>query len=224
MKLKPQPDYLRQLEILSPQQLRRFQFTLVGAGGINSAVAILLVKMGVPAEHMTIYDPDGVEAHNLPNQMFFCKHQGLSKVEALKRVIKAFVGDAPRVVPKAIDGTEPLQGIVISGVDSIQSRQAIWAAVRYNARCPLYIDGRMGGLAGLIFTVRPHHPDDVNFYEGSLHPPEASVEEPCTARAIVFNTMFIGSLVANQVKKFVAGEPFSRLISFDLRSLQLSSL
>lgn len=214
-------SYLRQLEILSPDHLRRFAFTLIGAGGIGSATALLLAKMGVDVKKMTIYDPDTVAEHNLPNQMFFSEHLGLPKVEAIKSVIERFVGEAPIVRQEAITGSELLTGIVISGVDSIEARRAIWRAIRLKAgRVPLYIDARMGGLGSVIYTTRPHNPDDIRMYEGTLHDVSEAHEEPCTARAILFNTWLIAALIANQVRKYIVREPYSRVISLDLRPPQ----
>lgn len=213
-------SYLRQLDIMAPEKLRHFQFTVIGAGGIGSAVALLLAKMGVDVKKMTIYDPDMVAEHNLPNQMFFVEHFNLPKVKALQSVIERFVGEAPVVCQEAITGSELLTGIVISGVDSIESRKAIWRALRLNARCPLYIDARMGGLAAIIYSIRPHSPDDVELYESSLHEASSAVEEPCTARAIIFNTWLVAALVANQIRKYVIKDPFSRVLSFDLRHPQ----
>lgn len=215
-----QVNYLRQLDIVAPGQLRHFQFTVIGAGGIGSAVALVLAKMGVDVKKMTIYDPDTVAEHNLPNQMFLAEHLNLPKVEALKSVIERFVGEAPVVHQEAITGTELLTGIVITGVDSIEARKAMWPAVRFNARVPLYIDARMGSLAGMIYTITPHNPDDVEMYEGTLHDASSAVEEPCTARAIIFNTWLIAALLANQIRKYIVREPFSRVISFDLRHPQ----
>lgn len=215
-----QVSYLRQLDILAPEKLKHFQFTVIGAGGIGSAVALVLSKMGVDVKKMTIYDPDTVAEHNLPNQMFLAEHLNLPKVEALKSVIERFVGEAPVVHQEAITGTELLTGVVIAAVDSIEARKAIWEALRLNARCPLYIDARMGGLAGVIYSIRPHNPDDVELYESSLHEASSAVEEPCTARAIIFNTWLVAALVANQIRKYIVKEPFSRVISFDLRHPQ----
>jgi len=61
------PDYWRQLDIVSSEELD-FPITLIGCGGIGSPVAMALVKMG--CGQISLYDPDCVEAHNLPNQMY----------------------------------------------------------------------------------------------------------------------------------------------------------
>jgi molybdopterin/thiamine biosynthesis adenylyltransferase len=63
--LAPVIVYWRQADLISPEALAA-TVTIVGAGGIGSPVALALAKKG--CRTLTRYDPDMVEAHNLPNQ------------------------------------------------------------------------------------------------------------------------------------------------------------
>src|SRR5207244_2983363 len=83
------PDYWRQLDLITPGELK-LPITVVGAGGIGSPTALALAKMG--CSRLTVYDPDLVEPHNLPNQFYRLKDSARPKVEALRDLIRSFTG------------------------------------------------------------------------------------------------------------------------------------
>ena len=211
-------DFWRQADLISPENLD-FPVTIVGAGGIGSPVALALAKMG--CRKITLYDPDVVEAHNLPNQFYRLRDVGRAKVDALAELLGEFASSEIRAVPETVAG-QPLRGVVISGVDSMASRERIWReSVRWRAAVPLYIDARMGAQVGRVLTVRPVDPDDVRRYEATLFSDEDSSEEPCTARAIIYTTLGLASLVANQVKRHALGEPYERDLLVDFATLSV---
>ena len=80
-------EFLRQLDLVSPDTLD-LPIHLIGCGGIGSFTALVLSKMGV--QHLHLYDPDGIEEHNLPNQLFRLRDVGRSKVEALQEILQEF--------------------------------------------------------------------------------------------------------------------------------------
>jgi len=195
---------------------------LIGAGGIGSPTALALAKMGCPEIHL--YDPDLIEEHNLPNQLFRLKDVGKAKVAALAKMCREFSDS--RCVPHQcqITGKESLEGIVISGVDSMESRKAIWEAVKGNRKICLYVDGRMGGEVGRVIAVCPASPTDVRFYEDTLFSDEEAEPLPCTARAIIYNVFALASLIASRVKKHLKEEEASRDIVVDLFNSQMLSV
>jgi hypothetical protein len=210
-------NFLRQLDIISPELLD-FPITVIGCGGIGTPCAVGLAKMGI--SRMNLWDPDSVEDHNLPNQFVPLASIGHPKVEVLAEVLRQFAVCEPTAVQRAATGEEA-QGVCIVAVDTMKARQAIWRGIRQNPAVPLLIDGRMGAEVGLIYSVYPMEPKDVAFYESSLHADEEALELPCTARAVIYNTLFMAGLIANQVKKYALGEGLSREIIFDLKNLQL---
>ena len=115
-----------------------------------------------------------------------------------------------------------LSGVVISAVDTMESRKAIWRnGVRYNPQVPFFLDARMGAEVRTVYSVRPVDPDDVAFYDATLYSDAEALEDPCTARAIIYNVFGAAALLANQVKKFAMGEELPREIHFDLKTLTL---
>lgn len=212
------PDYWRQLDLVTPQDLT-VPITIIGAGGIGSPTALALAKMG--CSHLTVYDPDIVEPHNLPNQFYRIRDSGKPKVEALRELIHDFTGFEISAVQEALI-QQGLQGVVISGVDSMSARQAIWkGAIRYRPNVELYIDARVGAEVCRIFSIRPVDPDDIRAYELSLYNDDQATADLCTAQAIIYNVLTIAGLIANQVKKHAKGERLDREIIFDLKTMTL---
>ena len=211
-------DYWRQLDLLSPERFS-FPITIVGVGGIGSPVALALAKMG--CRRLTVYDPDTVEAHNLPNQLYRPRDIGRPKVEALAELLSEFSPLEVLPIQEAVTN-QRLEGVVVSAVDSMAARSEIWRnCIRYRAAIPLYIDARMGGQVCRVLTARPADPDDVRFYESTLYTDEAALEDPCTAQAIIYTVFGVAGLVANQIRRHAESEPTEHDVLFDFATLSL---
>ena len=141
------------------------------------------------------------------------------KVICLAEIIKDFTGTAVDARPERVQG-QRLQGIVVSGVDSMEARRRIWdRSIRYKAGVTAYIDARMGAEVARIYTVHPADPDDIRLYERTLYSDDEALQLPCTAQAIIYNCFGIASLVAGQVKRVAMGEACPFEIIFDQRTL-----
>lgn len=217
----PPETYHRQADIVSHDKLAQRQVTIIGAGGIGSPTTLALAKMGV--ERLTVWDADKVEQHNLPSQFYRVSELEQLKVDALARTVRDYTGMELVPVRELFtkDKRSELSDVVVSGVDSMASRREVWAAVRYNPRITLYVDARMGAEVARVLTVNPCDPDDVKQYEETLYDDKDAAKEKCTAKAIIYNTLSIAGLVANQVKKHVNGEDVVGDITFDLKTLTL---
>ena len=209
-------DFSRQTDLVDIEALET-PVTLIGCGGIGSFAAIALAKMG--CVHLTVFDDDRVEEQNIPNQFYRPDDIGHLKVECLADLIKNFTGTVIETRAERVQ-SQRLQGIVISGVDSMEGRRRIWdRSIRYRAGVEAYIDARMGAEVARIYTVRPADPDHVRFYERTLYSDDEALQLPCTAQAIVYNSFGIASLVAGQVKRVAMGEAWKREIIFDQKTL-----
>ncbi len=210
-------DFWRQEDILNRERLNDRAYNIIGCGGIGSPTALLLSKIGV--NKLTLVDYDDIERHNFPNQIYRLSDLGKKKVTALREICKDFSGIEASIIPEKFTN-QKLTGVVISGVDSMASRKEIWEKIKLNPSIDLYIDGRMGAEVGKILTVVPTDPDEVAFYEATLEKSDDEIPNlPCTARAIIYNTTLIASLIANQVKKFANEEKITKEIIFDLANL-----
>ncbi len=213
-----QLDFWRQLDVVSPSDLADLKVIVIGAGGIGSPTVLALAKMGVP--HITVYDNDSVELHNLPNQIYRLSDLGKPKVEALSDATIDYAGISLDTKNELFEN-QKLSGVVISGVDSMAARKTIWEKVRYNPSIPLYIEARMGAEICRIHSVRPTDPMDVKWYESTLYSDDDALDLPCTARAIIYTVFVIAGLLACQVKKFVTGQDILKEIIFDLVTMSL---
>lgn len=214
-----QMDFWRQFDLVRPGEDLAFPVTVIGCGGIGSPTAMALAKMG--CVDVTLIDDDSVENHNLPNQIYRLGDIGTPKVAALTSILHDFSGVIAKPKGEKVTAGTALEGVVISGVDSMTARAEIWKAVKYKPAIQLYVDARMGAEVMRIYTIRPTNPEDVRAYEEMLYPDEKAQELPCTGRAIIYNVFAISSLVASQVKKHARGEEFPFEIIFDLATLTL---
>ena len=213
-------DFWRQMDIVTPIDFERYPVTIIGAGGIGSPTTLVLTKMGV--EKITIYDNDVIEKHNLPNQMYRISDIDKSKVDATKDICNDFSGVTINSLKEEFV-SQQIYGIVISGVDSMKSRELIWKRMKYNPSVNIYIDARMGAELCKIHTVKTCDPGDIKWYEATLFPDSKASEEVCTAKSVIYNTFIIAGLIASQVKKFARAQPFAREIIFDIKTLTFIS-
>jgi sulfur carrier protein ThiS adenylyltransferase len=211
-------EFLRQLDLITPSALET-PVHVIGCGGIGSFAALALGKLGCTRLHL--YDDDRVEEHNLPNQLFRVSDVGHAKAAALAEIVELFTGIRPQAFERRVE-VERLQGIVVSGVDSMAARKTIWRrSVRYRAGIPLYLDGRLGAEICRVYAVRPTDPEDIRCYEQSLYTDGQAAALPCTAGAIIYTGFAVASLLADEVKKFATGESVAREILYDLKTLTL---
>ncbi len=206
--------YHRQLDLVPLERLQKARVTVIGCGAVGSFTAFTLAKMGVG--HITVYDDDRVEEHNIPNQLFSIRDCGRLKVEALRDMVLHFHGVEVEACPvRYID--QPLAGIVVVAVDSMDARISIWEQVRYRVGLELFIDSRMGAEVGKVMVARPADVDDVEWYESTLHTSDEALPERCTEKAIIYTVLGIAAVVCGKVKKHLAGQPFHRSLVLDFR-------
>jgi molybdopterin/thiamine biosynthesis adenylyltransferase len=195
--------YLRQLDIISPSEIP--PITIIGVGGLGSFIVFMLAKMG--SQKLIVYDPDTIEKHNLPTQMYPKYSLGSKKVESLKRIIEDFTFAELQINPEKFDENSklPSSQIVISAVDSMEERKRIWKKIK-NENVKFYIDTRMGGEVGEVLIVKPHDPDGITEYEKTLYDDKEALPLPCTAQSIIYNIWITAGVVGAVIKKIVKKE------------------
>ena len=160
-----QLDLTRQLDIFSGQALAT-PITVIGAGGIGAPTVLFLAKMGM--QNLTVWDDDTIEEHNLPNTLLplwrpdtqgpepqYLGTIGEPKAKTLAGLVHAMAGHTIAYVEHTYppDRNGLPTPIVISGIDSMAGRRAIWTHLCKHSGCELYIDARMAGEYGDIFAV-----------------------------------------------------------------------
>lgn len=212
-------DYTRQLDLAPTEDMQALEVHIVGLGGIGSPTSLLLAKLGVG--RIVGYDFDDVEPVNLPSQLYRRSDARRHRPKAL--AMQDICGEFSEVEFAAIqdraNGHE-LAGVVVVGVDTMAARRDIFRAV---ATSPVdwLIDARMGAETGTIVTVRPAEPSSLLYYDSTLFDDHEALDLACTARAIIYNTFFLASLIGRQVKRIATGQPVERRIDFDLDTLNM---
>lgn len=214
--------FKRQTDLVNPKELT-FPILVIGAGGIGSWTVLTLAKMG--CSNITVVDPDKVELHNLPSQFYLPDQVGQNKVDALQANVEEFTGvKITALAVKFEKYSQPINEalglnnskVIICAVDSLKTRQKIWEILRENTEWDCFIDARMGGEVLRIFVVNSLFKPSMDKYEKSLNTKAKEHEEPCTGRAIVYNTQIAGGLVANIVKKYAKHEETKLAFTVDM--------
>ncbi|MFA7193479.1 MAG: ThiF family adenylyltransferase [Candidatus Paceibacterota bacterium] len=180
----PELDVIRHLDVFSPQEFGDRRIDIIGVGATGSRIALSLAKLGIRNIH--IWDPDVVEPHNVPNQIFGNNHNGQLKVEALKDIILVQTGTEVSVHNERVDGTQRLGQIVFLLTDTMSSRQEIWkGSLRYRPHVEVIIETRMGSNSGRIYTVNPSSPVEVSGWEKTLYGDDVAEVSACGATITV---------------------------------------
>ena len=212
--MQPNYDHLtRQLDLIPLMALNR-KITVIGAGAIGSFTVLNLVKMGFT--DVTVYDFDSVSIENMNCQWYRKKDIGKPKVLALKEIILDFTDVPIEIRQLKWNGTQDLEGIVISAVDSMEVRRQIWKHCFGNYKVEWLIDPRMAAEYALMYTIDPSDEKDQKTYEATLYSDSESVQEACTAKATMYTATMISGHVAKAVKDIVTGGKYARSTAWDI--------
>jgi hypothetical protein len=183
--------------------MRKFGVNLIGLGSVGSHIGYTLLKMGFT--NARGFDPDTVEDQNLGNQMYPDEAVGMKKALAFKAEMKRIGVPSFDAVAEKYEGQPLIPGIVISSVDTMESRRGIWKHLRKNPAVELYLDTRMGLLQGNRFWVNPQQLTSIEWYERYLE--GEGVEDPCNARTVVHTCIGIAWGIGSDVARFARKEP-----------------
>jgi molybdopterin/thiamine biosynthesis adenylyltransferase len=210
--------FVRQQDAVNMKRLTALGITIIGLGAIGSTCAVWLGKMGCVG--LTCYDPDVIQDHNWSNQMYRDGDIGSLKASALIDVMEQFGGHTPNAIAQRY-ADQLLPEVVISAVDSMESRMTIWRSVREKAEVRLLLDARMGLETLMVYAIRPQVREDRVAYSQSLVPDDQALQEPCTARSICYTPLMASSILCSLVKRFVNDEEMPRRIVLDLATFTL---
>lgn len=216
-------DYTRQSEIVGQNLISSSAVSIIGCGAIGSAVAMALAKMGV--NYFTLFDEDGVNEVNLPNQMYRIGDIGDFKVDALGGIIKSYNPDAIITTENRNYTNQPLRWMVIVTTDSMYSRKMIWEQFCKQEIPQKLIEARMGAEEGQVYTIVKRgwaggpNTEDANFYQERLYTDEQANQASCTAKAIIYNVFMISALVCRAVKAVIHEELFPREVVFGMKEI-----
>lgn len=195
--------------------------SVIGVGSIGSFVALTLCKMGF--KDVTVWDFDKVEEHNLPNQFYRVKDLGKEKVEALREIVGEFEGVRIKKNGRWLEENVP-EGIVILAVDNMEIRRGVFEKGRRMKSIKFLLDGRMAGLQGEVYAVDMADEGEMERYEESLWTDGEASEMPCGQKAIIFNVLWIASLIAGQLRLMLQGKAVKPCVLMDMENMEMLSL
>ncbi len=211
--MKVSKRYKRQFDLVKPANLT-FPIVVIGIGGIGSWVTLALAKMG--CTRIFVIDPDIIEDHNIATQFYKEKQKGETKVKALIENVKEFTGieiKGNTAKWEKVFGNQVVKDhlsdyVIISALDSMRERKALFRYFEENGFPNLYVDARMGGELLRVFTVLKHNLESYTAYRKKMEDKKLKVyKERCTERAIVYNTFLSGAVITNIIKKFANTQP-----------------
>lgn len=190
----------RHQDLFQPEMLKDTPVHVIGCGATGGAIALNLVKLGVPEIHL--YDMDKIEEHNIANQIFRVNQIGEYKVEALKQILEEHkvISDTNIYVHNKLVDDEFLEHMTLTGnafrgyvfcaTDTMSSRKEIFdEAIRCNIGVKRWIEPRMGLDIFLAYTIDPNNPTDCKAYAETLYSDdEVQTESACGATQTAFPT------------------------------------
>ncbi len=212
-------SHTRQRDWFDPTT-QRTNLTVIGTGGIGSLFTIMAGKLGV--SHITIYDGDYIEAHNMPNQFFPLNDHGYSKVESVAKSVEAYTIAETTAHFERVTPETTLRGIVVSGVDSMAARKDIAEAVKKNRfKIDRYFDARIGGEEITIYSVNPKVAAEWALYEKTLYSDEEAREDPCTRRSVIDVMAHVGAHLLTSVREYISGVDVPQFVYINVKTKQI---
>lgn len=175
---------------------------------------------------LTCFDPDVVEPHNVAAS-FYTYDQALAKapkVQALVSNINMFMDVHMVGVMAKLTSNESMldmfnKPVLIISTDSRSSRLEIWSLLnrfRNKHHVELLIDARSGWDVTRVYTCRMDNKEDREHYTASLS--REGQQIPCSARAVAYNSIGVGSTVAGILKSYALHEPVPRHVLWDYKT------
>ncbi len=212
----------RQQDIAPAERMASVPVCVIGTGGIGSNFCLSGAKLGFK---LTAYDGDVVGPENVNAQIFGPTHLGRPKVEVVRELCADLAGAEVNAIHAFVQGGEPLAGIVVEALDSMQARSALWE----NAILPrlpylqAVISVRMGAESGTVITLNTLSAGEKIWYEANgLYEDSRAMDLPCTGKATSYCATIGAALAVQQVKRVLLHQPVYRRIEFDLAGLMFT--
>jgi molybdopterin/thiamine biosynthesis adenylyltransferase len=214
-------DYSNQRDFYDPVS-GLGNISVIGAGGIGSPTCMGLARMGIPK--ITIYDYDKVEPHNIPTQHYRIDDVGEFKVDAISKQIKTIGFSEVRSQNKTITSNDVLLGdIVISAVDSMESRKNVFEAAKRSPSVKHLIDARLGGELIMCICIDIRDSEQVEWYlsDEMMFDDSESESNVCTARGIYDVGLAVSALICRTTRMLLANQEVQKLQMLNMNNLRL---
>ena len=113
--------------------------------------------------------------------------------------------------------------VVILAVDCMEARKAIWeSSVRYNPSVRM-LETRMAAEYGIVHTIDPINPAEVQLWEDSWFPSSEAEASACTNRAVATTARSLAAIVVHNLIAWEAGDKPPAYTFFALRPLTIQT-
>lgn len=206
----------RQIDLI-PIEILGAPITIIGAGAIGSFTTLALAKMGF--KNIAVIDFDNVDTVNMSCQFYSFADIGKPKVQALKENIERMTLGMTKIhaVNDKWNG-KAFPGIVISAVDSLETRRNIWDAHLMSFQTKFIIDSRMGAEVASLFVMNPHNDRDRESYPKSLTSDDKAAQVPCTQKSTTYTAIMLSGMVAQCVRDVLLGSQYMRTMDWDIKN------
>jgi len=205
----------RQAALVNPEIFVN-PITVIGCGAIGSFTTLTLAKMGF--HKLTVIDYDTIGEENISNQFYRYSDIGKNKADALRDMIHDFEDINIHAIDVPWTNVYGLEGHIIMAVDSMSVRKHIYDAIKRNIDVDSFIDGRMGGQQAEVYTVDLTKAEDKRIYLQYLWSETEASELPCTQKAVMYNVLWIASMIANQTRLLMEGKRIHNVMRMDFEN------
>jgi hypothetical protein len=178
----PEVSFLRHAGWFGPEDAG-LPLNIIGVGATGSHIGLIAARMGF--HKFRVWDPDIVEDHNLPNQIYDVEHINKQKVDAFEDVLTRF---NPRIrVEKHNyyfnkEHKEELSGPLVLTVDTMKARKEIYHAFRINWKVKSVFETRVGFDYAELNVIDNMNTKETDLWFNCLKNDDEIPEGPCNLR------------------------------------------
>ena len=194
-------SFLRHAGWFGPEHASDTTINIIGVGATGSHIGLYCAKMGF--HNFQIWDPDIVENHNLPNQIYEAQDINSKKVDAFERILKAF---NPHVKVSKHDyyftseeHKELLNGPLVLTVDTMSARKDIFNAFKFNWKVKKVFETRLGFDYGELNIIDCFDSASLEEWDSTLKSDEEIPEGPCNLRICTTLVCNVSSYAAHKI-------------------------
>ena len=209
--------FLRNKDLISQATLEG-RVTVIGAGGIGSALIQLLAIMGW--KDVEVWDDDELAPHNLSTTTYRPKYLGKDKSLVALETFKDFSDKSQKINRKPMRwfSQDPLSDRVFLGPDNMESRVQVYEDWVKRPNREFLIDMRMGALGMEVVTVTKEDDNYMNTWRSS-----SDIEdEACTAKHTIFTANIVAGFGINQAFCYLQNIPYYSYINISLAPLNVT--
>jgi molybdopterin/thiamine biosynthesis adenylyltransferase len=209
--------FKRQARYVSPELIRKTPITIIGVGSVGSNLADICMKAGFA--DFTLCDFDIVEVHNLPNQRFTRFDIGAEKTRCVQNFLFRHSYQSLNIRSyKDLNMIESFNdGIVFSCLDSMESREELFAHMKKVKDWKLFVDVRVGLFKYSVILIK-NKSEDLERYEASLNPEVKTTGRVCGMETIINGVIGASNHAVQKALQWLTGKELPSEVFSDVEN------